>query len=293
MAKRRLNASYRALAAVAVGLGVAAAVFVVENESRPVARMAQLPPVPRFTVPIVDASAEPDASGSSACPQDMLLVSGVWCPYVGHRCLDWIDESRDRCRAYDPKPLCEGRKLEKRFCIDRYEYPNMAGVYPVVMVDFIEAEAACRAEGKRLCTESEWTFACEGVEQRPYPYGAVRDPEACNIDRHYRDPDFEAFSHGPTISDEVARLDQRVPSGSMPRCVSPFGVRDMTGNVDEWVVNEDPNRDAGEDISGLKGGYWGPIRARCRPITNSHNRWFRFYQVGFRCCAAAAGDGGD
>jgi hypothetical protein len=63
----------------------------------------------------------------------------------------------------------------------------------------------------------------------------------------------------------------------------------MTGNVDEWVVNEHPDPDKEIDISGLKGGYFGPIRARCRPMTNSHNRWFRFYQVGFRCCADAPG----
>lgn len=234
--------------------------------------------------------AAPSASGKpepAACPNGMLLVSGTWCPYVGHRCLEWIEEHRDRCRRYDDKPLCEGLKVEKRFCVDRYEYPNQEGAYPAVMVSWVEAQAACKAEGKRLCTESEWTFACEGVEQRPYPYGSTRDPEACNIDRHYYNPDFNAFSDDWRIAAEVGRLDQRVASGAMARCESPFGVHDMTGNVDEWVVNEEPNEEADEDVSGLKGGYWGPIRARCRPITNSHNRWFRFYQVGFRCCAEA------
>ncbi len=157
------------------------------------------------------------------------------------------------------------------------------------MTSWVEAEQACKAEGKRLCTESEWTFACEGEAKLPYPYGFERNAEACNIDRHYRDPNFSAFSHDRLISDEVSRLDQRVPSGAMSGCVSPFGVHDMTGNVDEWVVNEDPKLDKDEDVSSLKGGYWGPIRARCRPVTNSHNRWFRFYQVGFRCCADPKG----
>ena len=168
-----------------------------------------------------------------------------------------------------------------RFCIDRFEYPNRASVLPAVMATWEEADAACRAEGKRLCTDSEWTLACEGQTRLPYPYGYARDASACNIDRPYQLPRFEAFAQTRQIASEVARLDQRVPSGSMPRCVSPFGVYDMTGNVDEWVVNEH-----GEpDISGLKGGYFGPIRARCRPMTTAHNRWFRFYQVGFRCCA--------
>src|SRR4030095_4533596 len=143
---------------------------------------------------------------------------------------------------------------------DRYEYPNQQGVYPVVMTNWIEASDACKLEGKRLCTESEWTLACEGGDQRPYPYGATRDPEACNIDRHYRLPDLQAFSDGWRVSKEVDKLDQRVPSGSMPGCVSTFGVYDMTGNVDEWVVNEELDKEKEEDISGLKGGYWGPIR---------------------------------
>jgi sulfatase modifying factor 1 len=54
----------------------------------------------------------------------------------------------------------------------------------------------------------------------------------------------------------------------------------MTGNVDEWVINE-----TGKPYkSGLKGGYWGPVRDRCRPMTIAHNEEFAYYQIGFRCC---------
>ena len=59
----------------------------------------------------------------------------------------------------------------------------------------------------------------------------------------------------------------------------------MTGNVDEWVVNE-----SGRPYqSGLKGGYWGPVRTRCRPMTTAHNEDFNFYQIGFRCCGEVPG----
>ncbi len=73
----------------------------------------------------------------------------------------------------------------------------------------------------------------------PYPYGYVRESgkPATSTDRLLT-PDFKAFTEDRIVADEVFRLDQRVPSGSMDRCVSPFGVHDMTGNVDEWVVNE-------------------------------------------------------
>jgi len=225
----------------------------------------------------------PDPDSNRAYPAGMLLTQGDWCPYLTERCVDWIAQKRDRCRRYAKPSVCHGRRISKRFCIDRYEYPNEKGVLPAVMVSWLEARDACKAEGKRLCTEDEWTFACEGPGGLPYPYGYVRNPAVCNIDRPTVIPDFKAFTEDRMVADEVFRLDQRVPSGSMARCVSPFGVHDMTGNVDEWVVNEkgEPHR------SGLKGGYFGKIRARCRPMTKDHNEWFRFYQVGFRCCSAA------
>ncbi len=237
-------------------------------------------------VEVLDAGSDVEpVEESPFCPPGMALVEGLFCPFMGHRCVEWLNEKQDRCQRYAPPAICEGKERATRVCVDRYEYPNQPGTYPVVMTNFLEAAATCERENKRLCTESEWTLACEGNERWPYPYGYERDATACNIDRTYRLPDMEAFSHESKVAAEVARLDQRVQSGSMPRCKSPFGVHDMTGNVDEWVVNETRPPESTADISGLKGGYFGPIRARCRPMTTSHNRWFRFYQVGFRCCA--------
>ena len=256
------------------------------------------PPAPSSSGDLVSPTVQPPwvhenlAVSAAACPREMNLVDGIYCPFADHICSEWIDQVRDRCARYASPPLCEGKKEKKHFCIDRYEYPNLVGVRPAVMVNWFEAKATCELEGKRLCTSSEWTLACEGEEILPFPYGYVRDTTMCNIDqpRPVPEPDFEAFSHPRRISAEVSRLDLRTVSGGKPFCVSPYGVFDLTGNVDEWVVNEDhflPPRDGKPPpfISGLKGGYWGPIRARCRPITPSHNEWFRFYQVGFRCCA--------
>jgi hypothetical protein len=61
----------------------------------------------------------------------------------------------------------------------------------------------------------------------------------------------------------------------------------MAGNVDEWVVNERGSTTTTPYISGLKGGYWGPVRNRCRPMTTDHNQWHSGYQIGFRCCVDA------
>jgi formylglycine-generating enzyme len=153
-----------------------------------------------------------------------------------------------------------------------------------VMKDWNEAKATCESEGKRLCGDTEWTLACEGQERMPYPYGYARSSEACNIDKAHLDVDETAMADWKRRDAEVARLDQRSTSGSYEACVSPFGAYDMTGNVDEWVVNE-----SGKPYkSGLKGGYWGPVRDRCRPMTTAHNELFEFYQIGFRCCGDAA-----
>jgi formylglycine-generating enzyme required for sulfatase activity len=189
------------------------------------------------------------------------------------------------------------RTVKMRFCIDRFEWPNRAGEQPALMISWNEAKAACEEAGKRLCTDREWTLACEGPKHLPYPYGIKRDPAACNIDKPYPEPHPELIYNPLTQAAELARLDQRDPSGARARCVSPYGVYDMAGNVDEWVVNESQN--GWPHRSGLKGGYWGPVRTRCRPMTTAHEETFRYYQIGFRCCgelpggAVPAGPGGE
>ncbi len=219
--------------------------------------------------------------GSGSCGAGMLEVEGDYCPNVQQDCLRWLDpDTKMRCLEFAPTPGCLGKAIHKRFCIDRFEYPNKVGARPVVMKTWYEARDACQAQGKRLCGDTEWTLACEGQERLPYPYGLERNAEACNIDKPHPDPDIRALEDPRTRDAEAARLDQRDASGDRPHCVSPYGVQDMTGNVDEWVVNE-----TGRPFtSGLKGGYWGPVRTRCRPMTTAHNEQFLFYQIGFRCC---------
>jgi sulfatase modifying factor 1 len=223
----------------------------------------------------------PLAEGAS-CPKGMVEVAGDYCPNVEQKCLRWLDpETKMRCAEFAPTSECHGHTAKKHFCIDQFEYPNRPGDKPEVMTTWIQAGATCSKEGKRLCNESEWTLACEGQERLPYPYGYARNADACNIDKPHPDVNEQAIANPVTRDEEVARLDQRDPSGAREACVSPYGVYDMTGNVDEWVVNE-----SGKPYkSGLKGGYWGPVRDRCRPMTIAHNEEFMFYQIGFRCCS--------
>ena len=233
-----------------------------------------------------------EANGAG-CDAGMVRVSGSYRLGEVERlqdsaCTDWISkEFPARCRTFDREKIASDvAKLPTHdldFCMDRFEYPNVLGQNPVIVVTFHEAEDLCKKSSKRLCNENEWTFACEGEDVSPYPYGFTRDATTCVVDRNWR-PFAEGALQprdGPGARAELDRLWQAEPSGSRASCKSPFGVYDMTGNVDEWTRSV---RTTGY-ASILKGGYWGPVRARCRPATRAHNEDFVAYQQGFRCCA--------
>lgn len=226
----------------------------------------------------------PTTTVISKCPEDMVYVEGDFCPKVERTCIK-VDKSVHnvngyaKCDEFAPTKCLSEKKVHMSFCIDRYEASGKKGDVPPVMVSWDDGKRKCEAQGKKLCIDDQWTFACEGNEMLPYPYGYVRDSSACNID-HQQRPGFDASK---AVMDEktVAWLDQRVPSGSMPKCVSPFGVYDMTGNVDEATINSSgrPYKNA------LKGGHWiKGARAACRPATTAHNEYFANYESSYRCC---------
>ena len=245
-------------------------------------QLASAPSQPALQTAVSPVGEQPQTG--SACPADMVEVQGEYCPSPEQICEEFISEKRDRCERFRQKVRCYGKPEAKHFCIDRYEFPNEAGRRPTVSVTWDQARDVCANEGKRLCAAEEWTLACEGPERKPYPFGFARDATACNFDKPYILPDNFAYDDPQTRAAEVARVNQSEPSGSRPACVSDYGVIDMTGNVDEWVVNNHGSPQGPEFQSGLKGGYWGPVRNRCRPMTTDHNNWHHGYQIGFRCC---------
>lgn len=205
-------------------------------------------------------------------------------------CTKWINKNfPERCSVFDEERWEKIRETlprrEMHFCIDPYEWPNRINSAPWIMVTWNEAADLCESKGKRLCTEDEWTFACEGEDALPYPYGYKRDSNKCNIDRQWKSYDGSVMLPRGTerCGNEMWRLWQGHASGTDQQCVSPFGVYDMTGNVDEWTVASRSSKYP----SILKGGYWGPVRTRCRPSTRNHYPHHTFYQQGFRCCGDA------
>lgn len=231
----------------------------------------------------------------------MVRVEGEYCPVVIQKCVEHHPEYQrnkqdknvsERCLRYKEPAKCfvpDRRHLS--FCMDRFEYPNKVGELPRVLTSWLQAKNLCAKEGKRLCTEDEFNFACEGPEILPYAYGFKRDPEKCNIDRHYERPDlsrsmktYDECPLDPWCNAELERLDQRHRIGERLTCLSWSGIVDINGNVNEWVElpgKEPPHR------SGLKGGWWGPVRSRCRPTVTFHKEFDYGYEAGFRCCKDA------
>jgi formylglycine-generating enzyme required for sulfatase activity len=227
------------------------------------------PPPPRVPAP------------AFSCPSDMVPVEGVHRDQVDRLCLDFRGQ---HCFAFWPEFVAyEGTATPIRACMDRYEWPNTKGALPVVMESYVEAQRSCASVGKRLCTEYEWETACEGPDARPWPYGYRFEKGVCNTDKTYR-PVSEAKLASKNVAvreRETQRAWQGEPVGTHPACVSPFGVEDMTGNVEEWVHTSRPEW---QYESSLKGGYWSKPWAGCRGTNDSHGPQFRFYEVGFRCC---------
>jgi serine/threonine-protein kinase len=86
--------------------------------------------------------------------------------------------------------------------------------YPVLNVNWDQAQAYCQFYGKRLPTEAEWEFAAGGPNNLVYPWGN----------------DFIAEI-------TAAPVDEVLPVDAFPEAASPFGLVQMAGNAGEWVLD--------------------------------------------------------
>ncbi|HUQ07394.1 MAG TPA: bifunctional serine/threonine-protein kinase/formylglycine-generating enzyme family protein [Kofleriaceae bacterium] len=95
---------------------------------------------------------------------------------------------------------------------------------PVVQITWEGAAWYCASIGKRLPTEAEWELASRGVERRTFPWGSAREP-ACDQVIHARGAGQACASAG----------DRPAAVGTASLDHTPDGVRDLGGNVAEWV----------------------------------------------------------
>jgi formylglycine-generating enzyme required for sulfatase activity len=147
-------------------------------------------------------------------------------------------------------------------------------LFPVQSITWNDANEYCKSAEKRLPTEEEWEKAARGTDGRRFPWGNEWDANKTNT------------NEGST---------KKPVAVGQSKDVSPFGVQDTMGNVQEWTSTwydaypgnpkQDPNfgkkfrvlRGLGANYIGKKGHIWD--RSAYLPGA--------LYDFGFRCAKDA------
>ncbi len=211
----------------------------------------------------------------------------------GFECQSW------RCVATVPLQCPDGMEaVGNRFCMDRHEASRpdatassagelegpagaVAGVLPWLIASNADAQTACLAAGKSLCTPLEWLEACQGPLQMTYAYGNRYQPSTCNGIDTYCHCDGECADQTPCpyagCWRDCGAGFRLEPTGAFAGCQSADGVFDLNGNAWEHVL--------GGDVTTVRGGAYNCSDSqryqRCDYIPIS---WTPT-ALGFRCCS--------
>jgi formylglycine-generating enzyme len=279
-----------------------------------VATHANPPPPSGVVAPDVPPSMHPDVLGSIASlADDSPLPAPPPCPPemipVGKRvCIDRWEAHLVVAEGEGTAPWPHWQRPEKGRA---YQARSAAGAFPQGYISRVEAAAACKGAGKRLCRMSEWRQACEGATRRTYPYGSRRVEGRCNSGKPHllqarfgMNPalwKYDEHFNDPALNQLEGWL---APSGAHDGCVSDAGVYDLVGNLHEWVADTVDEgfmeRLDSEGVSRRKqpwhtgngvflGGFFSTqsqLGSGCRFTTVAHEPAYHDYSTGFRCCAA-------
>ena len=113
---------------------------------------------------------------------------------------------------------------------------------PAMAIDWESANQYCQWAGKRLPSEAEWEAAARGLKKSNWPWGN------------------QFFENYANILGNTDGFNGPAPVGSFPAGTSPFGAKDMIGNVWEWVNDEVASFTENKSVRSLKriakGGGW-------------------------------------
>jgi sulfatase modifying factor 1 len=295
-------AATRATLAGALGLGALAAILATVGCG---ASAAAEPEVPADGAVGSDASVREASAGDAAAADSTVSA----------------DARADAAIDGQASPCPSGMIHIQSFCVDRYEGyvvdldPNgnesphspydvigdasvrakaAPGVVPQGYISQIEATAACMNAGKRLCTADEFALTCRGPDPASwYPYGGeMHEPGDCNEGKGSMMPilfgsDPSLWTYDDFNDPRLNQIDGGLaPSGSFPKCVSPYGAYDCVGNLHEW--GSDPADPEGHGR--FRGGFYGDAEENghgCLYVTSAHELAYHDYSTGFRCCSDA------
>ena len=197
----------------------------------------------------------------------------------------WLDPDGGSC--WQPRVLFGVPPLPpwQRSGAYSYRAVSRSGVLPNGYMSALTSVEACRAAGKRLCTESEWVTACRGESRTRHPYGDTFRFGVCNVHREAHPSVVLRGDWGAKLTDPRMNLTQHEgepllrKTGATPTCTSRWGddaIYDMVGNLDEWVDNR-----AGLFVGGF---YARATRNGCLARVWAHPAGHVDFSTGFRCC---------
>ena len=236
----------------------------------------------------VDALAEADrpVAMNGLCPAGMVSIDDRFC--VDEYEASLVEVTRDGTER--PYPYYES--VDRLPSGSTVRAVSEKGVFPQAYISGKQAAAACAASSKRLCKPSEWKTACKGPEQQQFGYGSRRETGTCNDNG--RSPigalHLGAVKNGTAYSTHAIMNDPQLnqlagtlaETGTHEGCTNGYGVKDMVGNIHEWV--DDPR-------GTFQGGYYLDVEKNgdgCGYRTDAHDVTYHDYSTGFRCCADIA-----
>ena len=152
---------------------------------------------------------------------------------------------------YEARAVDYQKCIDDGFCTKPHSFINDADpLQPAIGISYDHAEMFCEYMGKRLPTSAEWEKAARGDQGgHNYPWGDTWNPTWANwCDGIECDGSIDGYA-------EFAHID------AFPENVSPYGVRNMAGNMNEWtsdIIYPEGNFDFDYAMIWRGGSYFPP-----------------------------------